>query len=583
MKKAPEGSSAPLMLAHGSLQNLFVEYLGLSLHAVRPQDIDLWHELVPPPPGLAAVQFEVYLDKLAPRYRAFQKSFLQAQQRGRAIEGAHAGLAYCVAPAGDYRVIAASYQTALPTAPELRRDFAKLSGRAPGPQDELYLSYCRSRLDTPLLNADARQALASAVEAAAAWYGRSAGPRLSAIEALKPRLAQGCSRHMERYAELRRSRLLWWAASARGWAAWDARDFQSQKAPNAVLAFGLAEPALAIARDEALARAARLRQACFEQARERHAIVGRALGEGACLLVTCPFSGERGRAWMLDQARSLSRALQRELGVNVCVGVSRPHSEEGLPEAFRQADWSLLMGLQRGQAVQGYEEGKADRDAALESFEAGRALQRAVLEGQVAQVAAAREALLGSATRVFPGREDLQRPQLLQAVLQLFEALHERGLVEGAALEAQRGEALRALREAQSPQALAQALSRCVDALSQAARSPRSGASRLRVESLRRSVKEEAAQRDLASSARLAGVSPSRFSRLFKAGGAPFGAARRQQRLEQGAELLRHGALPVWRVAQECGYRSASHFSQAFQRVFKLSPAAYRRKLANKP
>jgi hypothetical protein len=209
MKKAPGASRTPLMLAHGALQNLFVEYTGLSLHALRPENIDLWHELVPPPPGLAAVQFEVYLDRLAPRYRAFQKSFELAQRKRFAVEGAHMGLSFCVAPSDDLRVIAASYQTELPTALTLRKDFRQLLGRAPGPQDELYLSYCRTRLDTPLLDADARAALRAAVEAAAAWYGGGSGPGLEAIEGLKPRLAQGCSRHMERYAEQRRSKLLW--------------------------------------------------------------------------------------------------------------------------------------------------------------------------------------------------------------------------------------------------------------------------------------------------------------------------------------------------------------------------------------
>lgn len=570
------------MLAHGALQNLFVEYTGLSLHALRPENIHLWHELVPPPPGLAAVQFEVYLDRLAPRYRAFQKGFEQARRKRGAIEAEHMGLSFCVAPSEDLRVIAASYQTELPSVQTLRKDFRTLLGRAPGLQDELYLSYCRTRLDTPLLDADARAALRAAVEAAAAWYGGGVGPSLEAIEALKPRLAQGCSRHMERYAEQRRSKLLWWAASARGWAEWDKRDFGSQVPPNAVLSVALGQGAQGLLRDEALAQAAVLRLACFQVARQRHAIAGRALGEGSNLLVHCPHAGAKGLAWLQAQAEELGRDLSRSLGLPVSVGVSRPQSEDTLPEAFRQAEWSLLMALQRDRRVQAYEEAKGGRDAALDSFEAGQALQRAVLDGQSAQVAAAREALLGSATRSFPGREDLQRPQLLLAVLQLFESLHQRGLVEGPALEAQRAEALRALREAENPPALAQALGHCIDQLSQLARSPRSGASRLRVDGLRRRLKEEAPTRDLQWSARQAGVSPSRFSRLFQEGGEAFGRARRQRRLEQAAELLRQGSLPVWRVAQECGYRSSAHFCQLFKGFYGSTPAAYRRKLANK-
>jgi AraC-like DNA-binding protein len=337
-----------------------------------------------------------------------------------------------------------------------------------------------------------------------------------------------------------------------------------------------------LARDEALAQAAALRQACFHVARQRLAIAGRALGEGSSLLLYCPQAGAKGQAWLLAQAEDLGRSLSRSMGLPICVGVSRPQSEDTLPEAFRQAEWALLMGLQRDRRVQAYEEAQGGRDAALDSFEAGQALQKAVLDGQSAQVAAAREALLGSATRTFPGREDLQRPQLLMAVLQLFESLHQRGLVEGPALEAQRAEALRSLREAESPPALAQALGHSIDQLSQLARSPRSGASRLRVDGLRRRLKEDAPTRDLLWSARQAGVSPSRFSRLYKEGGEAFGQARRQRRLEQAAELLRQGSLPVWRVAQECGYRSSAHFCQLFKGFYGSTPAAYRRKSSNK-
>lgn len=82
----------------------------------------------------------------------------------------------------------------------------------------------------------------------------------------------------------------------------------------------------------------------------------------------------------------------------------------------------------------------------------------------------------------------------------------------------------------------------------------------------------------LSSCATLARLSPSHFSRLFRAstGLAP---SRFFQllRLERARRLLRETELSVLEVALEVGYGSVSHFSQIFRREAGLSPSAYRR------
>jgi AraC-like DNA-binding protein len=91
-------------------------------------------------------------------------------------------------------------------------------------------------------------------------------------------------------------------------------------------------------------------------------------------------------------------------------------------------------------------------------------------------------------------------------------------------------------------------------------------------------MQEQDAPPALAAAAQRAGLSASRFSRLFsKEGGEGYGLQRRRKRLEAAAQLLLQGRLPVWRVAQESGYRSASHFVQAFKAAYGKTPAAYRR------
>jgi AraC-like DNA-binding protein len=92
-------------------------------------------------------------------------------------------------------------------------------------------------------------------------------------------------------------------------------------------------------------------------------------------------------------------------------------------------------------------------------------------------------------------------------------------------------------------------------------------------------LEQDAAGHDLGKVASATGVSVSRLSRLFRdESGEGFGSFRRRRRLEQAALLLRQGDMPIWRVAQECGYSSASHFSKVFKGHFGKNPLLWRDK-----
>jgi transcriptional regulator GlxA family with amidase domain len=75
-----------------------------------------------------------------------------------------------------------------------------------------------------------------------------------------------------------------------------------------------------------------------------------------------------------------------------------------------------------------------------------------------------------------------------------------------------------------------------------------------------------------------AGVSGRTLQRLFRQHlGTTFGAYVRSARLVKAVELLSHPAITVTEVAYAVGYASLSSFSQTFQAVIGLSPAAYQR------
>lgn len=86
-----------------------------------------------------------------------------------------------------------------------------------------------------------------------------------------------------------------------------------------------------------------------------------------------------------------------------------------------------------------------------------------------------------------------------------------------------------------------------------------------------------AEQLDIAALARSASVSPSYFSRSFKAA---FGETPHQylmsRRMERAMALLRSGELTVTDVCLAVGFTSLGTFSTQFRRFVGQSPSAYR-------
>ena len=87
-----------------------------------------------------------------------------------------------------------------------------------------------------------------------------------------------------------------------------------------------------------------------------------------------------------------------------------------------------------------------------------------------------------------------------------------------------------------------------------------------------------AEQLDIGALARSASVSPSYFSRSFKAA---FGETPHQylmsRRMERAKALLRAGELSVTQVCLAVGFTSLGSFSTQFRRAVGVSPSAYRR------
>ncbi len=79
--------------------------------------------------------------------------------------------------------------------------------------------------------------------------------------------------------------------------------------------------------------------------------------------------------------------------------------------------------------------------------------------------------------------------------------------------------------------------------------------------------------------ARLCGCNPQYLSRTFsETAGTTISLYLRRMRIERAAEMLAHGHANASEAALEVGYRSLSHFSQAFRAEKGVSPSAWGRR-----
>jgi AraC family transcriptional regulator len=78
--------------------------------------------------------------------------------------------------------------------------------------------------------------------------------------------------------------------------------------------------------------------------------------------------------------------------------------------------------------------------------------------------------------------------------------------------------------------------------------------------------------------ANCARISPFHFARLFRAtvGLSPHQFVLRL-RLQRAARLITAGQLTLAQIAVECGFHDQPHFTRAFHRVFRMTPAMYQR------
>lgn len=120
----------------------------------------------------------------------------------------------------------------------------------------------------------------------------------------------------------------------------------------------------------------------------------------------------------------------------------------------------------------------------------------------------------------------------------------------------------------------------CIDTLARYQDKPRDASITARLNTLLEDIRKEPHKPwRLSKLSQKAGLSPPTFLKWFKkVSGHSFGSYLRKARLSKAETLLKEGNLKLERVAQECGFASASTLSIIFRREFGTTPRKYGKK-----
>jgi AraC-like DNA-binding protein len=328
--------------------------------------------------------------------------------------------------------------------------------------------------------------------------------------------------------------------------------------------------------DEAIRRRA-LQRRCVELGRKiGETIAGQVGDHGVVFLSAAKTSAERERKRLRDLADRAAAMAEREFGFSLCFGVGRLSGSEPLSQGFQAA-----LGAAESALVQGAKLVTAAPD------EGRKAHPLRQLRAELTRLVEEHPDLLGARFDQYVEVVTAQCGHRVEASRGHLDAGFEQmavPLVRSGALDAKSYRALcdgldRATSEARTLDDLCAAYKRAATDIADAVKQPvqaRHG------RSMRRAIEyvdqhySEPLRRD--GVARLAGIAPAYFSRLFrKHEGTTFENHLQRLRLARAKQLLASTGLGIARAAEMSGFHSAPYFCRVFRAATGTTPAAFRR------
>jgi AraC-like DNA-binding protein len=577
--------------AFSVFQSIFNNYLGRKCHYVSPAD---WTWTVPffPRRNPEPWHFEQYYGQAAKRGAYVRANFKRVAKEKRSRVARFGNIVDFFTPVlsgGRCKgfLFSGSVLEKYPAPEDFRLYWKEVTGTEGSDLNPDFLYYCRTVLSLPALDKEGIAGYSRLMELLAGWLGgkAEAGIAREAEDLLRKVFAPQIPHPYWADWVVGLDKFFVKPAKEVSVPAWVREEIGINRMPTVAAALMPQKPLLDTGALEILCLARRFQRECFLAARELPETAAGPLGDYGAILLTSAKPGlslAQARQEVREKIQNFCRTLGRRLHTNIRAGVGSLLPWGGsLPESYREAVVSLHSSVEAGKEIVFF--GESDRR--LENSSGTQmqaligALSEALARSSPARLALARENFIQNLLYKGYGPE-VSRAYFLSVLHLLIEQFNRRPELEASATRALGAKLLDRLDLAVTLPDLVSNFRQALDVLVHYQDSPRKASAAARMEEVVAEITKDPGRPWLLSRlGRRKGMSSPTFLKWFrKVAGLPFGPYLRRARLAKADNLLREGNLTLERVAQECGFSSASSFIQIFRRAKGVSPRQYYRK-----
>jgi AraC-like DNA-binding protein len=370
----------------------------------------------------------------------------------------------------------------------------------------------------------------------------------------------------------------------RALSSWEREEMGITRPPSAVIALMLQSSGRRSGLVEEACRAREFQHECFLAARRKPECVAGPLGDYGSIILTSYRPGAttaQARLEVREKIRTFREELEKRFGMTVLAGAGflRAGSLD-LARSYRAAVAGLHLAVQAGrnptfvEATVNEREGVPTAGLRASVRELADAMSRASQD----RLAISRDKFIRQVLFASHGQSEVARIHCLSALYILLERFEGKS---GVSLNAARtlGDDLadRVASAGNLPDLMA-AFTGAMEALERYQEKPREAGTAARVEQVLKDIELEPGKPwKLHEICKRTGMSTPTFLKWFrKLTGSGFGPFLRKARLTKARQMLQEGPLTLERIAQECGFNSASYLIQAFKRTMGTSPRKYK-------
>ena len=572
-------------------QVVFQSYIGRPCYFVNAEVTEWWF-LFAAEGHLYPSTFGIFFGKSAGHDRYMRSNFKRARKEKRPFIGRFGNYIDLMVPfhdQGRYRgcLISGPILEKCLTVENLRQQWKAWTGVEGSDLDRDFLHFTRVALNSPVLDRKGLEGCLSLMELLVLWATENQVP--------------GIGRRLDRLRVDVISRQLphpyWvdWAIGKekffskpdKGYVIpqWVKEEVGVSRVPTVAAALMPRKPGINAGSFELLCQARKFQHECYLTTREWGEIACSPLGDYGSIVLTSAkphLSPAQARIEIREKIQALRKTLEQKLQMGVVAGIGSIMPQgANLSRSYHEAVASLHSAVQEGK------DSLFASTPSVPTAEKSEPKIQNIIRDLCVSMALSSPTRLAHARENFTGLllyngyvPEITKAYMLSALYVLLEQFERRTGVGQTAARTLGSELMDRLESANTIPDLVSAFKESIDSLAHYQDKPQEASVTARLKAILVDINKEP-QRPwrLSKLSQRAELSPPTFLKWFKkVSGQSFGLYVRKARLSKAEALLKEGHMKLERVAQECGFASASTFSIIFRRTFGTSPRKYIKK-----